>query len=175
MNRTQKEQAVAGLTGSLQEAKAVFVTDFQGLKVGHMSQLRRKIGEVGGQYQVAKNTLIRLAVKGSPAEGVTEFLSGNNALGSTASDPAALAKVLVDFAKDHDKLVIKGGVLQGKSLDVNQVKAIASLPSREVLLAKVLGTMNAVPTGFVRVLAAVPQSFLFALSAIRDQKEQPAA
>lgn len=175
MNRQQKEETVAALSACLNEAEAVFVTDFQGLKVDEISGLRRKIDEAGGQYRVAKNTLIKLAAKGTDAEPLSEMLVGNNALGTTTQDPVALAKTLVEFAKGNDKFSVKGGVLSGKLLDFAQVKAMADLPSREVLLATVLGAMNAVPTGFVRVLAAVPQNLLYALSAIRDQKEEAGA
>lgn len=174
MNRTQKEDLVSQLSTSLGKSHAVVVTDFQGLTVEKMSGLRRKLDEAGANYQVAKNTLVKLAIKGSDAEVITDLLSGSNALSYTSGDPAAMAKALVDFAKDNDKLEIKGGVLGGKLLDYNQIKAIADLPSREVLLATVLGAMNAVPTGFVRVLAAVPQTLVYALAAIRDQKEQAA-
>jgi large subunit ribosomal protein L10 len=92
-------------------------------------------------------------------------------LSATEDDPASLAKVLVEFAKANEKLVVKGGVLMDKPVTPEQIKAIADLPSREVLLATMLGAMNAVPTGFVRVLAAMPQGLVTALSAIRDQKE----
>ena len=172
MNRTKKEEVVAQLSVSLTESQATIVTDFKGLTVSQISGLRRKIGEAGGQYQVAKNTLIKLAAKGSGAEALSDLLIGNSALGTTVGDPVALAKALVEFAKgQQEKFSIKGGVLKDKRVSFEQIKALADLPSREVLLGSLLGTMNAVPTGFVRVLAAVPQNFLYALSAIRDQKE----
>jgi large subunit ribosomal protein L10 len=171
LNRTQKEGVVAQLEVSLRESQATFVTDFKGLTVSQISGLRRKIGEAGGQYQVAKNTLVKLAAKGTGAEALSEMLVGNNALGTTTGDPVALAKALVEFAKGQEKFSIKGGVLKDKTVTYEQIKALADLPSRDVLLATLLGTMNAVPSSFVRVLAAVPQNFLYALSAIREQKE----
>lgn len=171
MNRNEKEEVVAGLSKKLANAEAVFVTDFQGLTVQKISGLREKIHEAGGDYQVAKNTLIRLAAKGTPLEQVNDMFVGNNALGTTDSDPVGLAKVLVGFAKENDKFDLKGGILSGKTMSFDQIKSLADMPSREELLAKLLGTMNAVPSGFVRVLAAVPQNFLYALSAIKDQKE----
>jgi large subunit ribosomal protein L10 len=171
LKRSEKEQTVAQLVGVLNSAKAVFFTDFKGLKVDELSDLRRKIGGTGAKYQVAKNTLIKLAAQGTAVEQVTDLLVGNNALSTTDSDPVPLAKVLVEFAKANEKLVVKGGVLESQPVTPIQIKAIADLPSREVLLATMLGTMNAVPTGFVRVLAAMPQGLVTALSAIRDQKE----
>jgi large subunit ribosomal protein L10 len=171
LNRTEKEAVVAQLTVSLRESQATFVTDFKGLTVSQISNLRRKIGDAGGQYQVAKNTLVKLAAKGTGAEALADLLVGNNALGTTTGDPVVLAKALVEFTKGQDKFSIKGGVLKNKLVTFEQIKALADLPSREVLLASLLGTMNAVPSSFVRVLAAVPQKFLYALSAIRDQKE----
>ena len=171
MNRTEKEAVVAQLTVSLRESQATFVTDFKGLTVSQISNLRRKIGDADGQYQVAKNTLVKLAAKGTGAEALAKLLVGNNALGTTTGDPVALAKALVEFTKGQDKFSIKGGVLKNKPVTFEQIKALADLPSREALLAALFGTMNAVPSSFVRVLAAVPQKFLYALSAIRDQKE----
>ena len=127
--------------------------------------------EAGADYRVSKNTLIKLAAKGTDAEGISELLTGNNALGTTTGDPVPLAKALVDYAKGNDKFVVKGGVLGGRRLGFENIKALADLPGREVLLATMLGTMNAVPGGFVRVLAAVPQSLVYALAAIKEQKE----
>jgi large subunit ribosomal protein L10 len=174
LNRNEKEQTVAGLAAVLGKSQAVFVTDFKGLKVDEITGLRRRVGEAGGQFQVAKNTLIRLAIKGTSAESLNDHLAGPNALGTTEGDPVALAKVLVDFAKDNEKLVVKGGVLEGRSLTLDQIKSMASLPAKEVLLAQMLGAMNGVPGGFVRVLAGVPQKLLYALTAVMEQKEQPA-
>ncbi|MEW5724933.1 MAG: 50S ribosomal protein L10 [Thermodesulfobacteriota bacterium] len=174
MKREQKETTVAELTGLLEQALAVFVTDFKGLRVDEMMNLRRKIGEAGGQYRVAKNTLITRAARGARVESLTQFLAGNNAMSTTSKDPAALAKALVEFAKTNEKLVIKGGVLEGRPLTFDQIKAIAALPSREVLLARMLGALNAVPAGLVRVLAALPRNLLYALSAVRDQKAEQA-
>ncbi|MFH1136275.1 MAG: 50S ribosomal protein L10 [Pseudomonadota bacterium] len=175
MKRQKKEDVVAQLSKVLDEAQAVFVADFKGLSVGKMSELRRKIGQAGGEFQVAKNTLAKIAAKGTDAECISGLLHGNNGLGTTIKEPAAFAKALVEFAKTNDKFVIKGGGLGGRLLDFNQVKAMADLPPREVLLAMMLGAMNAVPGGFVRVLAAVPQKLVYALAAIRDSKESPAA
>jgi large subunit ribosomal protein L10 len=169
--RQKKETVIAKLSEKLAASQAIFLTDFKGLKVEQLSSLRNKIREAGGEYEVAKNTLIRRAVQGTDSEPISDMLAGNNALTTTDSDPAGLAKALVEFAKTQEKLVIKGGILSGRTLTFEQIKAIADLPGREVLLSRVLGAMNAVPTGLVRVLAALPQNLVYALSAIRDQKE----
>lgn len=171
MERKQKEQVVADLAQSLKGVQAVIVTDFKGIPMAQLNALRLKLREAGAEYQVAKNTLVKLAAKGTSLEQLGDMMIGNNALALTTGDPAALAKALTDFAKGNDKFVVKGGVLLEKVLNPAQIKALASLPSREVMLATVLGTLNAVPTGFVRVLAAVPQKLVYCLAAIRDQKE----
>lgn len=171
MERSKKEQVVAELNQSLSQAHAVFVTDFKGIGMESLSDLRAKLRAIGAEFQVAKNTLVKLAAKDTPMEQLSELMVGNNALGYTQGDPAALAKALSEFAKANDKFVLKGGVLGEKTLNPAQIKALASLPSREVMLGTLLGTMNAVPTSFVRVLAAVPQKLVYALAAIRDQKE----
>jgi large subunit ribosomal protein L10 len=173
LKRTEKEAVVEKLVAKMLETEAAFVTDFKGLKVDEIGGLRRKIGEAGGEFQVAKNTLIKRAVSGTSNEPLSELLSGNNALSTTRNDPAALAKVLVEFAKSNEKFVVKGGVLTGKKVGFEQIKVMAELPSREVLLAQMLGAMNSIPAGFVRVLAAVPQSLVYVLASIRDQKENP--
>ena len=171
MDRNAKEQVVADLTSVFHEAQAVIVTDFKGITMEVLRDMRGKMRAAGCEYQVAKNTLVKIAAKDTPMSQLDDMMIGNNAIGYTRNDPAALAKALCDFAKTNDKFVIKGGVLGDKVLNVAQIKALASLPSREIMLATLLGTMNAVPTNFVRVLAAVPQNLLYALSAIRDQKE----
>ncbi len=171
MERNKKEQVVAELAKHLKEASAVFVTDFKGIPMETMTGLRVKLREAGASYQVAKNTLVKIAAKDSPTEKLSDMMTGNNALGFTYGDPAALAKALAEFAKTNDKFVIKGGALGEKILNPAQIKALASLPSREVMLSTLLGAMNALPTNMVRVLNAVPQKLVYALSAIRDQKE----
>lgn len=171
MDRNKKEQVVAQLSQCFQENQAVFVADFKGIGMEDLGGLRLKVREAGGEFQVAKNTLVKLAAKDTPMAGLDHLMVGNNALASTGGDPAALAKALTDFAKTNDKFIIKAGVLGDKVVDAAQIKALASLPSREVMLGTLLGTMNAVPTNFVRVLAAVPQKLVYALAAIRDQKE----
>jgi len=174
MERSKKEEVVAGLRQSLAGATGVFVTDFKGLNMEALSGLRAKVREADCDFQVAKNTLLKLAAQNTPLNQLDQLFVDNNALDHTDKDPAALAKLLTEFAKANDKFIIKGGLLGDQTLDPGQIKALASLPGREVLLAAFLGTLNAVPGGFVRVLAAVPRKLLYALTAIRDQKEKAA-
>ena len=170
MEKQKKRAVVEALSKTLDKAQAVFVTDFKGLSMETMVGLRRRVKQSGGEFKVTKNTLVRLAAKGRPSERLGGLLVGNNALGYTEADPAALAKVLQDFAKEQDKFKIKGGLLKDRIIDPAQIKALASLPPRDALLASLFGTMQAVPAGFVRVLAAVPRQLVWAIAAIRDKK-----
>jgi len=172
LDRNQKEKIKEELAAHLAEVETVFVTDFQGLTVASMDQLRRKVSAAGGSYQVVKNTLIKLAAKGTDIEKLEGLFVGNNALGTTKSDAVSLAKALIEFARENEKLSVKGGILAGKVLNVEQIRSLAELPSREILLATMLGAMNAVPTGLVRVLNGVVSNFLYALVAIKEQKKQ---
>jgi large subunit ribosomal protein L10 len=171
VDKQKKKTVVSVLLDDLKNVKAIYVTDFNSLPVDAMVSLRNKIRECGGQYKVVKNTLIKLAAKDHPLEKLNDLLVGNNGLGMTDSDPAVLAKVMQDFAKEQSKFVVKGGLLDGKVLDPAQVKALASLPSREILLSTMLGALQAVPTSLARVLAAVPQKLLYALTALKDKKD----
>ncbi|MDR0547819.1 MAG: 50S ribosomal protein L10 [Deltaproteobacteria bacterium] len=171
MERQKKEAVVAELNGLFKEASSVFLTDFKGLSMADLSLLRRKVRLANGEFRVTKNTLVRLAAQDTSVSNLLSLLDGNNAIGYTVNDPAALAKVIFDFAKDHDKLIVKGGVLGDIVLSPERIQALAKLPSREVLLSSLLGTMQAVPTSLVRVLAAVPKKLLYALTAIKEAKE----
>ena len=172
MERLKKEAVVESLSRPFDKAQAVFVADFKGLSMETMLGLRRRVKQSGGEFKVTKNTLVKLAAKGRPTERLSDLMVGNNALGYTEADPAALAKVLQDFAKEQDKFKIKGGILKDRVIDPNQIKALASLPPRDVLLSSMLGSMQAVPAGFVRVLAGVPRKLLYALVAIRYQRAE---
>jgi large subunit ribosomal protein L10 len=149
----------------------IVVTDYKGLDVAAMNDLRRKLRAEAVEYRVVKNSLLARAADDTEAAFIKKHFKGPSAVAISYEDPVAPAKVLTQFAKENDKLEIKVGVLNGKVLDANAIKALASLPAREVLLAQLLATLNAVPTSFVRVLAEIPRSMLNVLTAIRDQKE----
>jgi len=170
VNRDSKEQVVAELAAKLAGAKATFLADYRGLNVEQVNKLRGELRGAGVDYCVAKNTLLRLASKGTGAECLDPHLAGPTAIAIAPADPVAPAKILVEFAKAHAKFELKGGALDGKVLSAADIQALAELPSREVLLAKMLGSLNAPATNFVGVLAAIPRSLVQVLAAIQDQK-----
>lgn len=153
------------------KAKVVIVTDYKGMDVASTNDLRRKLRASGVEYQVAKNSLLARASRETMVETIKGQFKGPNAIALSYDDPVAPAKVLTDFMKGNNKLEIKVGVLDGKLLSFDDIKALSALPSREALLSQVLSVMNAVPTSFVRVLSGVPVKFLNLLQAIKDKKE----
>ncbi|MCD6580438.1 MAG: 50S ribosomal protein L10 [Desulfuromusa sp.] len=171
MATENKVQVVEEFAAKLATAKAAFLADYRGLTVEQVNELRGKLHEAGVEYRVVKNTLLRLAAKGTSFECLSEYLQGPTAIAISQDDPVAPAKVLNDFAKDSKVFELKTGVLDGKILSAEDIKALADLPSREVLLAKMLGSINAPVSNFVGVLAAVPRSLVQVLGAIKDQKE----
>ena len=171
MKLEQKIQIAESLHEKFARAKVVVVTDYKGLDVAALSLLRRKLKDADIEYKVVKNSLLVRAAQGTDAAVITDSFKGPSAVALSYDDPVAPAKVLSEFADANNKLELKVGVMNGKMLDLGALKALAVLPSREVLLAKVLSAMNGVPTGFVRTLNGVPQKFLNLLIALRDQKE----
>ncbi len=170
MDRTGKEQLVAELAGKLAATKAAFIADYRGLNVDQVNELRGQLRGAGVEYRVVKNTLLRLATKGTEKECLDGILQGPTAIAIAGDDPVAPAKVLSDFAKANEKFELKAGVLDGNLLSVEEIKALANLPSRDELLAKMLGSISAPATNFVGVLAAIPRSLVQVLSAIQDKK-----
>lgn len=170
LNLDDKKAVVAEVSAEVANAQAVIVAEYRGLEVGQITELRAKARQSGVYLRVLKNTLVRRAVDGTPFEGLTSQLVGPLIYGISA-DPVASAKVLQEFAKTNDKLVIKGGAMPNYVMDANGVKALASMPSREELLAKLLGTMQAPVTKFVQTLNEVPGKFVRTVAALRDSKE----
>jgi large subunit ribosomal protein L10 len=166
-----KAQVVAEMAEKLAACQTAFLADYRGLDVEQINQLRGELRKLGVEYRVVKNTLLRLAAKNTDVACLTEFLEGPNAIALAGDDPVAPAKVLTEFAKKNDAFEIKAGVLGGKMLSLEEIKALADLPGREGLLAKILGSLNAPASNFVGVLAAVPRSFVQVLAAIQAQKE----
>jgi large subunit ribosomal protein L10 len=171
LNRDNKQELVTEMHERLTRAKAVFLADFRGMDVGKATNLRNELRSASVEYKVFKNTLLERASQGTDMECLSPYLTGPTAIAISYDDPVNAAKVLSKFAKDpQGKFVLKVGVLSGKLLDVKQIQALAELPSREVLLAKMLGSMQAPATNFVGVLAALPGSLVRALDAIRAKK-----
>lgn len=169
--RAQKATSVAELRESLLRSKMTIVSDYRGLTVKEITTLRRRLQKVDADFTVAKNTLVKVALKGEPlGEQLEQLLKGPTALAVSYGDPVAPAKILVDFIKEVKKTSLRGGVLEGKAVGVDQVKAIAELPSREVLISMVLRTMNGPIQNMVGVLSAFPRSLVYTLEAIRKQK-----
>ncbi len=171
MRLDKKKVVVEELHEKFSRSKVVIITDYKGLDVAAVNSLRRKFRDVDVEYRVAKNTLLVRASEDTDVALIKDSFKGPSAVALSYDDPVAPAKVLSDFAKENEKLEIKIGVMEGKILDLNAIKALSSLPSRDVLLAQVLSAMNAVPTSFVSVLSAVPRQVLNVLQAIKDQKE----
>lgn len=171
MKLETKKQIAESLHEKFARAKVVVVTDYKGLDVAAMSTLRRKLKDADIEYKVVKNSLLVRAAEGTDVAVIADSFKGPSAVALSYVDPVAPAKVLSEFAESNNKLELKIGVMNGKTLDLSALKALSVLPSREVLLAKVLSAMNGVPTGFVRTLNGVPQKFLNLLIALRDQKE----
>ncbi len=175
----KKAKIVQDIQERVGKAQIGILADFTGLKVDSMTQLRRQVKEAGGELRVTKNTLLkRAAGEGSLIEPLSGNLTGPNALVLGYEDPVALARFLVKFARDKPFLKIKGGVIGGQTLTTQEVEALSKLPAREVLLAQLLGLLQATPQALVTVLSGVIRNFLNVLVALRDQKggeEAPAA
>jgi len=166
-----KKKVVEDLKEKFATTKVVIVTDYKGLNVAQMTELRRNLSEANVEFQVVKNTLLTRASKDTDAELLADVFKGPSGIALSFDDPVAPAKVLTQFAKDNQKLEIKAGVMNGKRMNLDAITALSKLPSREELLAQVLSTMNAVPAGLVRALADVPRRMANVLNAIKDQKE----
>ncbi|MEG0376653.1 MAG: 50S ribosomal protein L10 [Raoultibacter sp.] len=166
-------ETLSKIKEDLGSAHAMWVVDFRGLSVKEVSDLRSKIREAGAGLKVYKNTLMHLALAELELPDMDQVLEGPSAFVFTGEDPVASAKALKDFAKANKNLVIKGGMMDGSFVDAEQVQAIASLPSREELIAKLLGTINNPLVQIVRVLNAPMESFARCVNQIAEQK--PAA
>lgn len=174
MNLDEKQRIALELKEKFSKSAVVIVTDYKGLDVTTINSLRRKLRDADVEYKVVKNTLLVRAAEDTDVNLIKDSFKGPSAVAMSYDDPVAPAKVLTEFAKENKKLEIRIGVMGDKVIDLSAIKALADLPSREVLLAQVLSTMNAVPSGFVRTLNAIPQQFLNVLLAIKDQKEEAA-
>jgi len=176
LNLSEKQAVVAEVSKAVAGAQAIVMAENRGLPVAAMTQLRAKARASGVYFRVVKNTLVRRAVADTPFAPLSDRMVGPLAYG-IGSDPVAVAKVLNDFAKAHEKFVIAGGAMPGQVMSPNEIAALAALPSREELLAKLLGTMQAPIAKFVRTLNEVPARFARTLAAVREQKAEssPAA
>ncbi|GIX27542.1 50S ribosomal protein L10 [Pelomicrobium sp. G1] len=170
----QKQAVVAEVGERLANAQAVVLAEYSGLTVADMTSLRASARKSGVYLRVLKNTLARRAVANTPFAGLAEHMSGPLAYG-ISPDPVAVAKVLHEFARANEKFVIKAGAMRNQVMSAKDVSSLAQLPSREELLGKLLGTMQAPVAQFVRTLNEVPARFVRTLAALRDQKQKQAA
>ena len=174
LNREDKAVVVTEVAAEVAKASAIVVAEYRGLNVGAMTALRRQARESGVYLRVLKNTLARRAIAGTPFEGLTDHLAGPLIYGMS-TDPVSAARVLNDFAKANDKLVLRAGALPNSVLDARGVKALATMPSREALLAQLMGTMQAPVAKFVQTLNEVPARFVRTVAAVRDEREKAGA
>lgn len=175
MERSKKEVVVAELHEKLGRASAAILTDYKGLTVAEITTLRDSLAAEKVEYQVIKNTLMRLAGQGTNAAVLEPLVKNTCAVAIAYGDPAIPAKIIKKFIKTNEKLKVKAGSLGNRLLNPDQISALAELPPREELLAKLLGTLNAVPTSLVTVLSGVPRAFVGVLAAIQRQREEQAA
>ena len=171
MNRESKAKKVDELKDTFANAKFAVVADYRGLKVGEFEQLRVSLRGQGGQVQVAKNTLLKLAVQGTEFEGLTQDFTGTTAVAFSFDEPVGSAKALADFTKEHERLVVRSAMYEGKKLSADDVVALSKLPTKDQLLGQLCGVLAALPTKLVRTLNAAPSNLVYALQAIKDQKE----
>jgi len=170
MLRKDKEAVVAEATRLLAATEALYLSDYRGLTVAELTELRGKLRGGGASFHVLKNTLARRAAADAGREQITELLSGPTGVTFCGDDPVAPARALIDFMRTHPQLVIRGGLLHGKLVDAEGVRALSTLPSRDALIGQLVGTMAAPLTGLVTVLQGSISGLARALQQIADQK-----
>lgn len=172
--RTDKVATVDEVAARAATTTTAVVTEYRGLTVAQISRLRRQLRTLGADYKVFKNTLVRRAITGTAVEPLGPFLEGPTAIAFVDGDVSAVAKALRDFARENPTLVVKGGVLDGKSLTLQDLAALADLPSRDVLLARFAGLLASPMRTMAGLLKAVPQNLAYGLAALIDAKGGPA-
>ncbi|HQD41547.1 MAG: 50S ribosomal protein L10 [Clostridiales bacterium] len=168
--KNAKQQVVNEIKEKFQRAEAVVLVDYRGLNVAEVTELRKRFREAGADYKVYKNTLMTRALTELGMEELIPYLTGPNAVALGYDDPVVPAKIISEFAKDHDKLEVKAGMISRKVIGAEGVKSLANLPSKEVLVAQALGGLNAPITGFVNVLQGNIRNLVYALNAIAEKK-----
>lgn len=171
MKLEQKQKIVEELAEKFKKSKVLIVTDYKGLNVTTLNDLRRKLRESDIEYRVVKNTLLARASDDTDVSKIKDSFKGPSAIAMSFEDPVAPAKVLTKFAEENKKLEIKIGVMGNRVLSLDDIKALSSLPAREVVLARLLSAMNAVPTGLVSALSNIPRKMINVIQAIKEQKE----
>ena len=173
-----KVELVSELRALVGQTKAAILTDYRGLSVAEMTELRKKLRDVDAEYRVVKNTLFKLAAGDAmPIAEMGEFLTGPTAIGFAKADPVAVAKILLDYARDHKAMSVKAGVMDGRILSAAQVDSLSKVPPRDVLLSQMIGSLQSPISGFVGTLSGIISNFVFTLQAIADKQGagEPAA
>ena len=170
MARPEKEAVVAELADDFSKAKSMVITDYLGLNVEEMTELRKKLREAGVEYKVVKNTLAKIAAEKAEVKDVDQFIVGPTAIAFGLDDVVSPAKILVDFAEEHEDLEIKAGTLNGGIIDEEKVESLAKIPSKEELLSKAFAGMKAPMTGLVNVLQGNVRGLVQVLNQIKEQK-----
>jgi len=171
----EKVSVIDEVKARVEESPTAVATEYRGMTVAEISTLRKTLRVAGAEYKVLKNTLVKRAISGTQSESLSEFLQGPTAVAFVKGDISAVAKILIDFAKATPTLILKGGVMDGRTLSSKDLKALADLPSRDVLLAQFAGALAAPMRNMASLLKAVPQSFAYGLSALIDSKGGPVA
>ena len=170
MPNAENVEMLAQIKGDLEGSSAMWVVDYRGLTVKDIQNLRRSIREAGAVMKVYKNTLMRIALEQSELPTLDDMLEGPSAFVFAGDDVAAAAKAVKNFAKDNQNLEIKGGLMEGKAVSAAEVEAIASLPSREELIAQIAGAISGVARGLATTINGVPRGLAQATKAVADQK-----
>lgn len=170
MSKKEKELIVRELSEKIRNNSGVVLTEYQGLTVAEITELRAKLRPLNCEYRVIKNTLSKIALKDIGLEEFAKYFDGPTAIAIEQGDPVAPAKVLLEFSKEHVKLKLKAGLLGKKVLTAEDVKSLANLPSREILISKMLGTLNAPIHNLVSVLQGTIRNLVYVLEAIRKQR-----
>lgn len=169
--KQQKQETIKNLTKELKNAKGAVFADYTGLKVNEMQELRAKLKETNSTYTASRRTLLKRALKDSGLDSVDiDALSGSLSVAASSEDEVTPARIIAEFARDHEALKIQGGILENKFIDILKVEELSHLLTKPELLAKVVGTINAPVAGFVNVLAGNLRGLVQALNAIKEQK-----
>ena len=171
MERADKVKVVEDLKDKFSKARATFITDYRGISANEMAKFRRELKNSSNELKIVRNTLARRALDGTDIEGISEHFFGTTAVVFSYEDAVGAAKTLTDYTKKLPTLKLKTGTLGDKVLSVDEIRALSEMPSREELLAKMVGPMNAPLSGLVGVLSGVPRNLVYALNAIARQKE----
>lgn len=174
MDKTAKVKVVEEVQEKIKRSNATFIAEYKGIKAVSMNEFRKTMRDASIDFKIIRNTLAKRAIAGTDAEALSAHLKGPLAMAFSYKDAALAAKALVQFAKDQPNLKIRMGTLGSKVISADEIRGLAELPPREVLLGRMLGSMMSPVSGFARVLAGVPTKFLYALNAIKDQKSASA-